>query len=465
MITPMLVIAFAAIAIGCTAERAEPVAKAEPGPVPAAEQRPGEPQAGYRTIVEGHYMTCGMPYSAWQRAAQPPESVPRLADRTGPNAELPYYLTWHQDARGVEIVATNCLSCHGATFNGDLVIGLGNPYSDFTEDPRDLVDAIGTYVAGEKKIAAWREWARVITTIAPYMITDTVGVNPAPNLTVALMAYQDPDTFEWSEEPLIEPPPEQPLPVSVPPWWRMAKKHALFYNAMGRGDHVRFMMMKSLVCTRDVAEAEQIDAAFADVRAFIAALEPPEYPFAVDDALAERGRTLFLQHCATCHGTYGQDSVYPNLVVALDEVGTDPAYARKAFEDGDRFMDWLNRSWYGERARAQPALGYIAPPLDGAWATAPFLHNGSVPTIAALLDSRARPTYWLRPRSEPPFDQEALGWEYTELGHGKDGASDLGQRVRIYDTTLPGYSNAGHTFGDQLTEAERRAVLEYLKTL
>jgi mono/diheme cytochrome c family protein len=263
----------------------------------------------------------------------------------------------------------------------------------------------------------------------------------------------------------MTPPPERPLPVSVPPWWRMGKKHAMFYNAMGRGDHARFMMMKSLVCTDSVEEARPIDAMFTDVRAYIAALEPPDYPFAVDATLAARGREVFEAQCTRCHGTYGAAGEYPNLVIGLEAVGTDPAYALKAYEESDRFMRWFNRSWYGDIAHAQPARGYVAPPLDGVWATAPYLHNGSVPTIESLLDSHKRPTYWVRSFDSKDFDTAVLGWTYEALSHGKQGTSDQEQRKRIYDTTLPGYSNAGHTFGDGLTDSERRAVIEYLKTL
>jgi hypothetical protein len=39
------------------------------------------------------------------------------------------------------------------------------------------------------------------------------------------------------------------------------------------------------------------------------------------------------------------------------------------------------------------------------------------------------------------------------------------ERRKVYDTTRPGHSNAGHTFGDDFTEQERAAVIEYLKTL
>jgi hypothetical protein len=51
------------------------------------------------------------------------------------------------------------------------------------------------------------------------------------------------------------------------------------------------------------------------------------------------------------------------------------------------------------------------------------------------------------------------------LEAGKDAAEDPAERVRIYDTTLPGYDNGGHHFGDGLSDKERRAVLEYLKSL
>jgi len=51
------------------------------------------------------------------------------------------------------------------------------------------------------------------------------------------------------------------------------------------------------------------------------------------------------------------------------------------------------------------------------------------------------------------------------LEAGKDAAADPAERVRIYDTTRPGYDNGGHYFGDGLNEEERRAVLEYLKSL
>ena len=105
------------------------------------------------------------------------------------------------------------------------------------------------------------------------------------------------------------------------------------------------------------------------------------------------------------------------------------------------------------------------PPLDAVWATAPYLHNASVPTIAALLDNDKRPTYWRLKRDPRAYDSQALGWRYEALEHGKEGAADEEEARMIYDTTRHGYGNQGHDYGDSLSEEERQAVLEYLKTL
>jgi mono/diheme cytochrome c family protein len=225
------------------------------------------------------------------------------------------------------------------------------------------------------------------------------------------------------------------------------------------------MMLASTTCTDTVEGAAAIDAWFTDVRAYLAALEPPDYPFPVDHALTDEGRRLFEANCKRCHGTYGEDPRYPNRVVGLEKVGTDPALAQGAYYEADRFIRWYNRSFYGEISRAAPALGYVAPPLDAVWATAPYLHNGSVPTLEALLDASKRPRYWRFTSDQPAFDEKALGWAYAESPHGKDGAMSWDERYRVYDTSLPGYSNEGHTFGDELSDTERAALLEYLKTL
>jgi mono/diheme cytochrome c family protein len=435
------------------------------GEVPPTPQRPGDPEAGYDALVNAPYVGCGVPYDAWVRLAPETDPAALLPGRRGRNADLPYALTAATTKEGVEVVASNCLTCHAAEFDGALIVGLGDEFRDFTQDARGFVNAAGAYVRGAAETEAWRHWADRIDGVAPYIRTATIGVNPATNLTWALMAHRDPETLAWSAEPLIAPPQTEPLPVSVPPWWGMAKKRAMFYTTIGRGDHARFMLLASTLCADSLEEAEAVDAYAPDIRAYIASLKPPEYPFPIDAALAERGAAVFAEECSKCHGSYGAEPSYPNAVIKLDIIGTDPEYALAA-TDGrrDRFYEWVARSPYGQSVETAPARGYIAPPLDGVWATAPYLHNGSVPDIATLLDSDARPRYWrhARPRA---YDPETLGWRYERLEHGQDSEPDRELRARIYDTTRTGYGNGGHGFGDDLSEVERRAVIEYLKTL
>ena len=440
--------------------------RSEVGVVPATEQRPGDPAAGRRALLNAPYVSCGIPYDAYRRVAPETDAADRLPGREGRNAELPYALTAHVNAEGVEVVSSNCLTCHAGRIDGELIVGLGNEFADFTADPRRLALQAGTYVRGAAETRAWELWADRLEGIAPHIRTRTVGVNPATNLTWALMAHRAPETMAWWETPLIAPPPEDPLPLSVPPWWTMRKKTAMFYTTIGRGDHARFMLLASMLCVESTDELEAIDAYAPDIRAFIASLEPPEWPWAIDAARAAEGERIFARECSACHGTYGAEESYPNRVYALDEVGTDPAYARAATDGSrDRFYEWVARSPYGDTESAAPAPGYIAPPLDGVWATAPYLHNGSVPSMAALLSPETRPTYWRHRTAPRRYDRQAMGWRFERLQAGQGAEPDADARRRIYDTTLRGYGNGGHVYGADLTDAERAALIEYLKTL
>jgi mono/diheme cytochrome c family protein len=249
----------------------------------------------------------------------------------------------------------------------------------------------------------------------------------------------------------------------------MGKKNGQFYNGMGRGDHRRSMMLAGSLCTDSAPQAEAIDAHFNDVAAYISSIEPPAYPFAIDHQLAEAGHVVFVEECAGCHGTYEPDvPVYPNLLIPNDEIQTDPGVSLggTTYELGADLVDWYNESWYGQVGPYEPYAGYVSPPLDAVWATAPYLHNGSVPDIATLLDSTKRPTYWRRVDHDTThFDEETLGFPWVELPNGQD-MPPLGVAARnIYDTTQFSHSNAGHTYGDSLTPEQRRAVIEYLKTL
>jgi hypothetical protein len=129
-----------------------------------------------------------------------------------------------------------------------------------------------------------------------------------------------------------------------------------------------------------------------------------------------------------------------------------------------------NATWLGALQPVDLArVGYQAPPLDGIWASAPYLHNGSVPTLYALLKSSARPARFLRPPSTDleHYDVHQAGWKFHELSDREVSESKRSkfQAHFLYDTSRFGLGNQGHTFGDKLSDLERMDLIEYLKTL
>ena len=228
------------------------------------------------------------------------------------------------------------------------------------------------------------------------------------------------------------------------------------------------------MCVDNVAEAERVDRFFVDIQSYIRTVRAPPWPFAIDSALARDGEPIFARHCAGCHGTYDADEsreTYPNLLIPLDVIGTDPVVANAGVIHAPDLVSWYNQSFYGQVTRFEPVdlasgvVGYTPPPLDGIWATAPFLHNGSVPTLAQLLDSSTRPSVWRRlDYDSTHFDEAAVGWPHEVLAIAQEDAPADEQR-HIYDTAHWSQSMAGHNYGDALSDSERQALLEYLKTL
>ena len=233
----------------------------------------------------------------------------------------------------------------------------------------------------------------------------------------------------------------------------------MFYNGFGRGDFGRFLMASNLLTVSDTSEAREVDSHFNDVLSFIYSINAPKYPKPVDEKLAANGRKVFAATCSSCHGTYGEGGKYPNLLIPENIIQTDSSLYTSNYSS-PQFVAWFNKSWFtsGDHpARLVPYRGYIAPPLDGVWATAPYLHNGSVPNLETMLNSIIRPAYWQRSFSKPSYNYQIPGWNFEV----KSGAGNN----EVYNTTLKGYSNSGHYFGDKLNSKERTAVIEYLKTL
>ncbi len=249
----------------------------------------------------------------------------------------------------------------------------------------------------------------------------------------------------------------------------------------------------------------------------ISTLRSPVWPsqvLSVDPALVTTGKNVYQLFCVQCHAVIDPADSNRRIkakLVDVETVGTDPRFAvnyAERFIDATRTstgilenapklppVDWsrfrktasggaifsnvilgtyAGRQSSGSRDREEEpnqelvaqAIGayrkdalapitsvYKARPLNGVWATAPFLHNGSVPSIAELLKPAAsRPQrFWVGNRN---FDDRNLGLAVTQV----PGAF-------LFDTSQPGNSNAGHEYGTTLSDDHKRALLEYLKTL
>ncbi len=430
--------------------------------IPPHEQQNGDAQKGYEYLVTGDYVKSGLPYSYFILING--KSKSNYLERSGRNANVSYNFNAVTTEKGIDLVVPNCLQCHAQVFDGKLYIGLGNSMADFTQTTKlfDLVTKAAAKVMqtfSPNQYEAALPALRTFKTIAPQLNTEAVGVNAADRLALLLVAHRNPETLEWSNEPLLQIPAEV-IPTDVPAWWLLKKKNAMFYNAFGRGDFGKFLLLSNLLTVKDTTEAAETFSHAGDVLAYIKSIQPPKYPYPINPELASDGEEIFINYCSRCHGTYGDEGKYPNLLIPESIIQTDSLLFKSNYQNPE-FIEWFNKSWYARgdyAARLEPSNGYIAPPLDGIWITAPYLHNGSVPDLETLLNSKLRPRYWQRDFKKPEYDYESVGWKYCvkEIPENKK---------NIYNTDKPGYGNYGHYFGDVLTEEERKAVIEYLKTL
>ncbi|HYX35918.1 MAG TPA: hypothetical protein VE954_22690 [Oligoflexus sp.] len=458
--------------------------------LPTLAQEKPDAARGYSYLVNGGYVGCGVPVTVMKRAVLSKSLVPasviatfipmagedifnsgtQLPERNSDNALLIPSMNIFETKRGNKVINFNCLSCHGESIDGNFIVGLGNRTRDFTQEISRFAKVLPLLAWTAEEREEVRAFQRATETISPYIQTNTVGVNPAINLTYALFSQRHAEDYTWSETPTLEPPATIFPPVDVPPWWRMGRKSSMFYSGEFRHSHHRIMMLASTLCVENQKEMRALEKPFYDVEAFGKSLRAPRYPAPIVRETAERGRLVFNQNCSSCHGTYGENGSYPDRIVPIEVVGTDPwlmehqtgIETQRFWESGEE----ASQALYGEKFGFHALRGYSAPPLDGIWSTAPFFHNGSVPNLEAVLNSSSRPTYWWKSNTHQSqdYDVAQVGVKFELLNYGYYQGFPFTRRY-IYDTTLPGYGNQGHTFGDHLTHDERSAVIEYLKTL
>jgi hypothetical protein len=211
--------------------------------------------------------------------------------------------------------------------------------------------------------------------------------------------------------------------------------------------------------------------------------EPPKYPFPINGQLSAQGEKLYAQYCANCHGRNGRDfnGEYVGDIVPIDKIGTDRHRLDSYTEELAAVQNTLYAGYPWRFSHFRKTFGYVNLPLDGVWLRAPYLHNGSVPTLRDLLNPGAeRPAVFYR--GYDVFDQAKVGFvsdvnRFDDERRSKD-ESDNPRKYFRFDTqvkpggTTPrdrneGNSNVGHEgweYGTMLSAAEKDAIVEYLKT-
>jgi mono/diheme cytochrome c family protein len=363
-----------------------------------------------------------------------------------PNLPLGYTV----DGKGS--MGSNCFSCHGGKVAGKTILGAGNTHIDLTTLLTDL-----------RKLAAFdrgRNYESIKDIEGPFKtpFNYNKGFTNAVIFPAMIAGTQN---LEFGRILMANPEILLHHNMNPPPWWNFKKKDRIYADAFAPKTPRQLMPFARSLTASD-KQFEALEPNFVHIYQYIEELEAPKYPFRVDQQLAERGKLLFEQTCSDCHGTYGENGHFPNLVVALDEVGTDPRRFNAVTKDQREASNASFLQYYGEHPLTIEAEGYLAQPLDGIWASAPYFHNGAAPTIWAVMNPTERPKIWKR--SENGYDQIKVGMEVEEFDSIPKNLSAR-QRRMYYDTSHVGNSAAGHTFPDDLDADEKTAVIEYLKTL
>ncbi len=461
-------------------------------------------------------------------------------------------------------IGITCHGCHSGAANGSVTYGGGNPLQDLHLLLRDAAP-LG-YLPGLAALAN---------------LTRTRGTNNASDINLAFLFPEQGTLSLDTLFGLLSS--GSTASMDTPAWWNMGHRPVKFVDGVFPMDAPRvdmvfytpfFGLFGNLGGPLSEAGQDWMRAHGPDLNAWIETLKAPAYPGTVNTALAEQGAVLFHTldlwaatrnnpvprpatgngSCASCHGAYapryvndpsflatpaleGMASyITPERIINTDPVRVDTNDQAVQVAGATNFFGYPqtagtpNDCGPQNRAdlRGDRELGYLAPPLYGVWASAPYFHNGSVPNVWEVLKPSDRKPLWRRKSKAARWDQVGrvimgydtslsaydttkLGWKYDTIAcqnptllnpfpsmylqcDPNDSAitawynqvltglysnvilawnvlfpptitnTDIENR-KIYNTYMYGQGNQGHEFTSVLTDQERLAIIEYLKTL
>lgn len=246
--------------------------------------------------------------------------------------------------------------------------------------------------------------------------------------------------------------------ADFPAIWNQGPREGMQLHWDGNNDSIRarnFSASFGAGATREHVD----EAAIQRIVTWLIELAPPSYPYAITDeqSVLAHGAEIYRQYCYACHDFEGE---LVGQVDPIEAIRTDPhrlnSYTDKLVEAQHTYGQYYDFDHF------RKTNGYANAPLDGIWARAPYLHNGSVPTLWDLLTPEA---------------ERNGGQAFFYRGHGVYDAANVGIRTDItavdgrksfkFIISEPGNSNVGHSgaaYGTELSDEDKRDLIEYLKT-
>ena len=454
----------------------------------------------------GSEVSSGIPYWAWQALPRLfPEEFARRTDYAafgflyerdgeGRQRDLPIGVS-RRRARGVDMVWFNCAVCHAGTWRSSassrphIVPGMPSNNLEFggfvrfllgtaARDPRmtpTRVVAAAEQAGADFGPVERQVWLNVV---GPAL---REGLLQRSHLLMPLLDVQGPwgpgrvDTFN----------PYKMLQLGMhvsrlgaserngvsdfPSIFLQRPREGMQLHWDGNNTSLMERNLSAAIGAGVTPETAQIDE-IRRVSDWLLDLRPPPSPHRPDPAAVARGRGVYMRDCAACHGYQnGRDYAFLGQwlgrVTPIAAVGTDRARLDSYTEP---FRDEQLRNIFSGTPYAfrhfRKTDGYANQPLDGLWLRAPYLHNGSVPTLAALLEPpERRPVAFLRGLDIVDFRNGGFLAPACSPGPALPPLRS-GRRPVCYDTRQPGNFNGGHLYGTGLESADKADLLAYLLT-
>ncbi len=430
----------------------------------------------------------GFPYWIWRALPQvcaehlPGPGYESLGLIFEPGKELPVG-TSQRRYQGVDRVFLNCAVCHTSTVRTEkgkgTMLVTGMPANNFdimafqkfffgcAADPRfrkeylmaeidrlganlDLLDRTVVYPVA---IAIMRE--RVLTLAGRFD-----WINREPDWGPGRV-----DTFNSAKVifnfPMdILPAKELSAPADFPSIWNQKPRQGMSLHWDGNNSLVEERNKSAAFGTGTTPPTIDIPR-IKRVEDWLLEAKPPAFPFKVDAELSAKGGALYKQYCAECHGASGRDfsGAYVGKVTPIADIATDrhrlDSYTTElAVNQGTLYAGYPWRF-----AHFRKTFGYANLPLEGLWLRAPYLHNGSVPSLRDLLELVAS-----RPKA---FYRGNNLYDPVRVGFVSSVAEEDGKLYFEFDTRAEGNANTGHegrAYGTELSPIEKSALVEFLKT-